>query len=91
MAKPIRFFRKSDDYSQPTNFYPHGFTEDGKYWQTVEHYYQAMKFPKDRNAKHIERIRTAHSPGQAKALGRTGNIAIRSDWEAVKEDFKLHA
>ena len=44
MDTPIRFFTKNEDWFELSNFYPHGFEEEGIYWPSVEHYFQAMKF-----------------------------------------------
>lgn len=87
MAKPIFFFEKDAPYSELSNFSPHGFVEDGIAWATVEHYFQAMKF---QNVDHRERIRMAKGPMEAKTLGQSRNVSIRSDWEEMKEAVMLH-
>ena len=71
-----------------SNFSPYGFEEEGVYWRTVEHYFQAQKFE---NPEHREKIRNAHSPKQAKDLGQSRAIPIRGDWEQVKEQIMKHA
>ncbi len=91
MANPIYFFSKTNNWFELSNFYPHGFEENGLYWPTVEHYFQAMKFSGDEHFDYRERIRLAKSPKQAKQLGQTRKIPIRSDWEKVKEQIMLHA
>lgn len=78
MANPIYFFTKNDRFYELSNFAPFGFEEDGAYWRTVEHYFQAQKFE---DADHRERIRRAHSPKQAKDLGQSRALPIRRDWE----------
>lgn len=52
-------------------------------WPTVEHYYQAMKFPTD--PSHQEAIRRAPSPAKAKSMGLDPAHPIRGDWDAVKD------
>jgi hypothetical protein len=52
-------------------------------WPTVEHYYQAMKFPQD--AEWQEQIRQAATPMRAKRLGTDRTHPVRADWEAIKE------
>lgn len=89
--KPIRFFTKNDEYFELSNFYPKGFKENGVYWPTVEHYFQAMKFAGKEGAAHRERIRRAHSPDQAKALGHSRKHKLRRDWEGVKDGIMMHA
>lgn len=91
MSKPIYFFSRTDEYSELSNFAPFGFEENGSYWPTVEHYFQAQKFAGDSLADYRERIRTAHSPKQAKSLGQSRKHPIRPDWEEVKEDIMRHA
>ena len=42
---PIKFYRERDQpYGCFSNFSRHRFEVDGMPWQTVEHYFQAMKF-----------------------------------------------
>lgn len=70
-------------YAAFSNFTPHPFTLDGLVWPTVEHYFQAAKFP---GHSHAETIRQATSPRSAKMLGRTRAVPLRADWETVKDD-----
>ena len=88
MKRPIYFYSKLDDYYELSNFAPFGFEEDGVYWPTVEHYFQAQKFS---DSAYRERIRNAGSPKQAKALGRSRKLPIRENWDEVREDVMLHA
>ena len=88
MAKPIYFFTKSDPYFELSNFYPQGFKEHDTYWPSVEHYFQAMKFD---DKEYRERIRKASSPKQAKDLGRSRSIAIRSEWDTIRDEVMKHA
>lgn len=91
MARPIYFFTRNDPYFELSNFAPYGFEEDGLNWPTVEHYFQAQKFAGAESAAHRERIRTAHSPKDAKTLGQSRALPLRPDWEAVKEEIMRHA
>ena len=91
LAKPIYFYSKSNDWFELSNFYPQGFEEDGLYWSTVEHYFQAQKFAGPDHAEYRERIRTSGSPQHAKSLGRTTKLAIRRDWDEVRDSIMLHA
>jgi ribA/ribD-fused uncharacterized protein len=52
-------------------------------WPTVEHYYQAMKFPLD--AAWQEAIRQAVSPLKAKQMGADPAHPARGDWGQVKD------
>jgi ribA/ribD-fused uncharacterized protein len=91
MASPIYFFTKADPYFELSNFAPYGFEDDGAYWPTVEHYFQAQKFTGPGSEAYRERIRLAHSPKDAKTLGQSRALPLRADWEQVKESIMLHA
>jgi len=82
----IEFSSKTPEYSELGNFYaiPGGIVLDGKTWPTVEHYYQAMKFPD--NAEYQETIRVAKTPAMAKKMGNAPSIPIRSDWKTYRTD-----
>jgi NADAR domain len=82
---PIRFYSRTIAFREFSNFAPFGFEEDGAYWPTVEHYFRAQKFPSAESAAYREKIRMAKSPKEAKALGQTRRIAIRPDWEEVRD------
>jgi ribA/ribD-fused uncharacterized protein len=57
-------------------------------WPSVEHFFQAQKF---KDLVYRERIRLANSPMDAKTLGQTRNIPIRTDWENIKESVMKRA
>jgi len=79
----ISFYVPSDEYGFLCNFSAHGFMLEGRYWPTVEHYFQAQKFV---GTEQEERIRIARSPKEAKNLGQTRKLPLREDWEEVKVD-----
>jgi len=85
---PILFGGKGDDptYKCFSNFTTAPFILEDEEWQTVEHYYQAMKSldPEVREA-----IRMAPRPGKAKHMGR--RVELRPDWEDVKREVMLEA
>ena len=92
MNQPIYFFSKNNEYYELSNFYKFGFVDDdGLYWPTVEHYFQAMKFPDEKYRGYREKISLAETPGKAKKLGQTRQIPLRKDWQMVKEDIMLYA
>ena len=86
--EPIEFSSKTMAYSEFSNFYHSPFVLRG-IWPTVEHYFQAQKFPGDPALQ--ERIRTTEYPSIAKKLGRTKSPHFRRDWEEVKEMVMLEA
>lgn len=95
---PSYFYSPLEEtYGCFSNFSPHGVDLDGLWWPTVEHYFQAQKFP---GTPHAEAIRRAGSPKLAKQLGRSRHPPLRPDWEQVKDEvmrravrrkFELHA
>lgn len=91
VGAPIRFYSKRAENQELANFAPFGFEEEGLFFPTVEHYFQAQKFLGPENAAYREAIRRARSPRAAKALGRTRTIAIRSDWDTVRDQVMLDA
>ena len=85
----LEFNSKSASYSELSNFHWAPFTLEDKIWNTVEHYFQAQKFPADLALQ--ERVRSAKTALGAKRLGRTKTAAFRSDWETVKDDVMYTA
>ncbi len=82
----IYFYKQYGELGYLANYSNHGFNLDGKYWPTVEHYYQAQKFD-DEELK--EKIRMAETPKIASAIGRDRNNKLRENWENVKRDIML--
>ena len=64
-----------------SNFYWNEIEFEGITYPTNEHFFQAMK-TLDINER--QKIANCLTPGQAKRMGR--QVALRSDWEEVKED-----
>ena len=81
----LEFNSKSASYSELSNFHWSPFTLEEKVWPTVEHYFQAQKFPADPILQ--ERVRAAKTALGAKRLGRTKTTAFRPDWETVKDEM----
>lgn len=84
----IYFYGQTDAYSEFSNFAPYGVEMEGAWWPTVEHYFQAQKFE---DPAYRDKIRKANRPKDAKALGLTRKLPLRSDWEAVKEEIMYAA
>jgi ribA/ribD-fused uncharacterized protein len=79
---------REQPYGCFSNFSRHGVDLDGAWWPTTEHYFQAQKFT---DIPYMERIRTASNPKQAAELGRSREMPLRPDWEAVKDAVMLKA
>ena len=93
----ICFYSTRAEYGWMSNFSAHGVDLDGRYWPTVEHYFQAQKFL---GHAHAERIAAARRPHDAARLGRERSVPLREDWEQVKDEvmrravrrkFEMHA
>ena len=67
-----------------SNFYWNEIEHEGIVYPTNEHFFQAMKTLDNDERRQIANCLT---PGQAKRMGR--RVALRSDWESVKEDVML--
>ena len=85
----IEFYRERDaPYGCFSNFSKHGFTLKEQHWPTVEHYFQAQKYP---GLPQEDAIRLAHDPMQAKIMGQSRDFPLRPDWEAVKDNIMHEA
>jgi N-glycosidase YbiA len=77
----VYFYTPDQPYGDFSNFSRHGVEMDGLWWPTVEHYFQAQKFP---DLAYREKIRSVSLPKRAAELGRDRKVPIRPDWEEVK-------
>lgn len=85
----IRFhLPRERPYGCFSNYSGHGFTLDGSWWPTAEHYFQAQKFT---DSELIERVRSAPTPGDAKKIGNNRALPIRSDWDQIKDEVMRRA
>ena len=85
----IKFYREREQpYGCFSNFSKHSFVIDGKFWQTVEHYFQAQKFP---GTAQEEAIQNAPAPMFAKRMGNSRDFPLRPDWNEVKDDVMRRA
>ena len=90
LVGPIKFSAKLDnEYRGFSNLAPSPIVVDGKRYPTVEHYFQAMKFPGD--IEWQEAIRVAADPVKARQLAADANHiqALRPDWNSVQESVML--
>lgn len=84
----ILFYNTTGPHGYLSNFARYGFEIDGKYWLTVEHYFQAQKFA---GTEHELKIQRASTPKQAKDLGRSRDVPLRFDWEQIKDQVMRQA
>jgi len=81
---PIFFYHPRGLNGYLSNFSRHPITVDGATWPTVEHYFQAMKFPDDPARQ--ERIRRARTPTEAKRIAWERGTAVRPDWSVHRNE-----
>lgn len=83
-TETIYFYTANEQpYGCFSNFSAHGFTLDGVYWRTNEHYFQAMKF--HHSPKDMADVARANTPKLAASIGRDRKRPLRRDWESVKD------
>ncbi len=85
---PIMFYHVNARFGCFSNFARYGFTLDGAYWETSEHYFQAQKFA---GTPYADQIRAAQTPHEAARLGRRRDWPLRPDWETVKDEIMYRA
>ncbi len=70
----IEFYKEFGELGYLANYSNHGFTKNGVFYKTVEHYYQSEKFD---NPEIKKRIINADTPKEASIIGRDrSNIRI---------------
>ncbi len=80
----IYFYKiEEQPYGCFSNLAPYGVELEGRWWATIEHYFQAKKFL---NPYLQELIRSLPSAKRAAIIGRDKKFARRFDWEQVKVD-----
>ena len=83
-SSPFRINGKQINAPDGTTYAEFGAGNVGQQtWPTVEHYYQAMKFPQDPAWQ--EEIRRADTPAKAKKMGLSREHPVRGDWERIKD------
>lgn len=87
-SEPIKFYRTGDPYGEFSNFAAFPIRLKDRVWPTVEHYFQAQKFP---GTKHEDEIQLCDSPMTAAQKGRERERPLRKDWERVKDDIMREA
>ena len=78
----IRFFSKSERYSDFSNFANYAIEIDGVVWPTSEHYYQAQKFEDPERQTRIHQFPIAAA---AKRYATKHKAKIRADWSELKD------
>ena len=90
VGEPIYFnAAKMKPYREFDNRFPSLLTLNGKQWPSVEHYFQAMKFPT--LPEYQEQIRAAATASAAIKLGTASDKPVRADWNQVREEIMREA
>jgi ribA/ribD-fused uncharacterized protein len=88
VRRVIKFYGSTGEYGCFSNFAHYPIRLHGRTWPTVEHFFQAQKFP---DTDYEEAIRQARSPAKAKGMGRSRKHRLRRDWEHVKDGIMREA
>ena len=89
MVARMMFYSPFGKFGFLANFSNHCITVDGRRWRTVEHYYQAQKFK--RNKTIYNQIRSARSPAGAKRIAMTYKTARSTKWMQQREEVMYAA
>jgi len=95
----IRFWKTLEPYGFMNTVSAYGFELDGRFWPTVEHYYQANKFDETAEITYSsgktiplrEHVRCQATAKMAAIEGGRRDLPLRADWDAVQEDVMLRA
>ncbi len=82
------YFSMFDEGSPWGRFNVKPFKLDEYEWQTVEHYYQAMRFKDEADRK---KVSTAHTVEQARKLGKAWFKPKRKDWKQIRSTVMTRA
>ena len=80
----IYFYIPNDKFGEFSNSANFGIELDGKWWKTIEHYFQAQKFA---GTAHESEVRKADRPMEAAKMGRDRSRPLRKDWDSVKDNI----
>lgn len=77
----IKFYKTNAPYGFMNNFYPARFFVYNRWWNTIEHAYQAQKCS---DPTEYDAIHQAASPRKARDLGQ--KVKMRDHWDEILKD-----
>ena len=77
----IDFYKEFGELGYLANYSNHSFFDNGIFYKTVEHYYQANKFD---NPDLFKKVLDAETPKEASNIGRDRNNIRREDFDKLK-------
>lgn len=77
----IKFYKEYGELGYLATYSNYGFTINGVFYKTSEHYYQSKKFL-DKSI--IQKVINAKTPKEASTIGRDVNNKKREDWKYIK-------
>ncbi len=89
--RQIYFYKVDAPYGCFSNFSPHCIDLAGKYWATVEHYYQAYKFLGTKFEYLMAEIQSAPTPELAAKIGRNSEYQPHPNWDLHKCEVMYRA
>lgn len=88
----IKFYRVTEKpYGCFSNFYKSPMVIDGETWPTVEHYFQAMKFPNHPEIRDLIRIEPKPIETKHIANKQYGYLVDKKHWEEIKDEVMYKA
>ena len=88
-ASVVSFYDPEEENGYLANFSNHGFYLEGRYWKSVEHYFQANKFIHRDDLR--DKIARSCSPADAKMIAANLSRLRRPDWYSVREEVMYKA
>lgn len=79
----IEFYKEFGELGYLANYSNHGFTKNGIFYKTVEHYYQSEKFDEPEIK---ERIINVETPKEASNIGRDRSLRRKDNFRKVKKE-----
>jgi hypothetical protein len=87
----VYFYAQTDAYSEFSNFAPYGVEFDDRWWRTVEHYFQAMKFHDEAYRERIGSCGRTTSESPQSTGADTNNVTQAICWKAGSVFFPSRA